>query len=186
MGWVVTHKCCFASDNYHNHNSPRLAHTQTHTLTCTAMSPQPQPGAPTTTTTSAYNCLPICHTHVHTQAVHMRRRAWQKLRKKKRSDLHGTDKLGIVYLYSWIRINTHTSTRSQHIPLSLPLIFSFNAIIINSGKGKTKHTSQISLLDIYFLFLGFFNLLLGWDIFAEPLAPSFSLLFSKSCSHIQV
>lgn len=171
------------------------SHTPTRTLTCTCTtpSPKPQPGAPTTTTTSACNCLPISHTHVPTHAVHMRRRAWQELRTKKRSGAPRTDQSEInVFIFVCIytagcgSTDTLTSSGSQLIPPSLPLIFSSNAVIINSGEGKIKRTSQISLLDISFLFLGFFQSFARTGYFCRTFGPFFSLLFSKSHSRVQV
>lgn len=150
--------------NNHNHKCLQLSANLSHTRMCTC---------------------------AHTQAVHMRRRAWHKLRKKRRNGTYGTDKSEIsvfifVCIYTAGSGSTHTSTRSAHIPPSLLVIFSFDAVIINFGEGKTKRTSQISLLDIYFLFLAFFILSLGWDIFAVPSAPSFSFLFTKYGSRVQV
>lgn len=109
------------------------SHTNTHTLTSTAPSPQPQPGAPTTTTTSAFNCLPICRTHVHTQAVHMRRRAWHKLRKKRRSGAYGTDKSQIsvfifVCIYTAGSRSTHTHTH-KHTECTHPSISTLDIFI---------------------------------------------------------
>lgn len=169
------------------------SHTPTRTLTCTTPSPKPQPGAPTTTTTSAFNCLPISHAHVRTHAVHMRRRAWQKLRTKKRSGAHRTDESEInvfifvcIYTAGYGSTDTLTSSGSQLIPPSLPLIFSFDAVIINSGEGKTKRTSQIYLLHIYFLFLGFFQSFARTGYFCRTFGPLFALLFSESHSRVQV
>lgn len=68
VGWVVTHKCCFASDNYHNHNSPRLALTHQHArsrakhrhLNHSPAPQQPQPQVHSTV------CQSVTRTYEHT------------------------------------------------------------------------------------------------------------------------
>lgn len=86
-----------------------------------------------------------------------------------------------LYLCVFIQLDTDqqtlTSSGSQLIPPSLPLIFSFDAIIINSGEGKTKRTSQISLLDIYFLLLGFSQSFARTGYFCRTFAPFFLCFF---------
>lgn len=90
------------------------SHTPARTLTCKTPSPKPQPGAPTTTTTSAFNCLPISHTHVRTHAVHME--GGQKLRTKTRSGAHRADESEInVFIFVCIYTAGYGSTDTHEL-----------------------------------------------------------------------
>lgn len=159
------------------------SHTPTRTLTCKTPSPKPQPGAPTTTTTSAFNCLPISHTHVRTHAVHMRRRAWQKLRTKKRSGAHRTDESEInvfifvcIYTAGYRSTDTHKLREPTHPSISTLDIF----IRCHHNKfwGR-KNKTHIPNFPSGHLFSAsrLFSIFCSDGVFLQNLCPLFSLLF---------